>query len=149
MIKELLIHQASLYFTSKICHSFMCCLVQQAVEKIDRMRECAGKILMNVLHAEPALPHIPRHAELKEILPAFVLDFVNVNMFRNLEINWTNATTVFPLMIKLINFEEYRENLLLGLCPSIGGVTSAMVHKLLQSFNCDRCSMVVMSCWSM
>lgn len=51
----------------------MCCLAQQAGEKIDRYRAHAGTIFLRLLHsAEPAVPHIPHREELLSIFPPWV-----------------------------------------------------------------------------
>lgn len=51
----------------------MCCLAQQAAEKIDRYRAHAGNVFLRLLHStEPAVPHIPQQEELLSIFPAWV-----------------------------------------------------------------------------
>lgn len=48
----------------------MCCLAQQAAEKIDRYRAHAGKVFLRLLHSnQPAVPHIPHKEELLRIFP--------------------------------------------------------------------------------
>lgn len=48
----------------------MCCLAQQAAEKIDRYRAHAGNVFLRLLHStEPAVPHIPHQKELLDIFP--------------------------------------------------------------------------------
>lgn len=48
----------------------MCCLAQQASEKIDRYRAHAGNIFLHLLHSkEPVVPHIPHQEELLAIFP--------------------------------------------------------------------------------
>lgn len=51
----------------------MCCLAQQASEKIDRYRAHAGNIFLHLLHSkEPVVPHIPHQEELLAIFPPWV-----------------------------------------------------------------------------
>ena len=42
-------------------------LVQQALEKIDRTRAVAGASLLDVVYADPPVPHVPAHHELRAI----------------------------------------------------------------------------------
>lgn len=49
------------------CEEAICCLVQQANEKIDRTRGVALTTLTALLLHTPTLPHIPHHTILKEI----------------------------------------------------------------------------------
>ena len=50
----------------------MQCLVQQAAEKIDRTRVCAGVAFLKLLHHEPEVPHIVCREQLMKIFPRFV-----------------------------------------------------------------------------
>lgn len=51
----------------------MCCLAQQAAEKIDHFRAHAGKVFLHLLHnTEPVVPHIPHREELLSMFPVWV-----------------------------------------------------------------------------
>uniref|UniRef100_A0A3P8S6M8 Tubulin-specific chaperone D n=1 Tax=Amphiprion percula TaxID=161767 RepID=A0A3P8S6M8_AMPPE len=85
----------------------MCCLAQQAAEKIDRYRAHAGTIFLRLLHStEPAVPHIPHREEL---------------------------LTIFPVETTLLGLPEYQYHTLLGLTVSVGGITESTVHFSSQS----------------
>jgi hypothetical protein len=64
-----LVHKLGDFFDKDLCESFVCALFQQSMEKIDKIRYCAGKILFQILHHEPAIPFIPHHQQLKETFP--------------------------------------------------------------------------------
>ncbi|XP_020626619.1 tubulin-specific chaperone D-like [Orbicella faveolata] len=96
----------------------MCCLAQQASEKIDRTRAHAGEIFLSLVYMDsPLLPHIPHHKELLKIFP------------RNecLEMNWSAPADCFPRITKLLGLSSYRRSVLLGLTVSVGGLTESLV----------------------
>lgn len=48
----------------------MCCVAQQASEKIDRFRAHAASVFMTLLHPEgPPVPHVPHREELEKLFP--------------------------------------------------------------------------------
>lgn len=50
----------------------MCCVAQQASEKIDRVRAHAARVFMTLLHCEGApLPHVPHRGQLEELFPRY------------------------------------------------------------------------------
>lgn len=57
------------------CERILCCLAQQASEKIDRFRAHAARVFMTLLHATgpagPAVPHVPHRAELERLFPRY------------------------------------------------------------------------------
>lgn len=64
----------------------MCCLAQQAAEKIDRYRAHAGNIFLRLLHSkQPAVPHIPHREELLRVFPV-----------------WVNPVIISPLLLEHI-----------------------------------------------
>uniref|UniRef100_A0A672IVK6 Tubulin-specific chaperone D n=1 Tax=Salarias fasciatus TaxID=181472 RepID=A0A672IVK6_SALFA len=92
----------------------MCCLAQQAAEKIDRYRAHAGNIFLRLLHSsEPAVPHIPHREELLSIFPV---------------LNWTAPSQAYPHIAQLLGLPEYQYHTLLGLTVSVGGVTESTVQ---------------------
>ncbi|XP_051796853.1 tubulin-specific chaperone D isoform X1 [Acanthochromis polyacanthus] len=104
--------------------SMMCCLAQQAAEKIDRYRAHAGNIFLRLLHsAEPAVPHIPHQEELLTILPVETTT----------SLNWNAPSQAFRYIAQLLGLPEYQYHTLLGLTVSVGGITESTVHFSSQS----------------
>eukprot|EP01119_Soliformovum_irregulare_P014237 TRINITY_DN3884_c2_g1_i1.p1 TRINITY_DN3884_c2_g1~~TRINITY_DN3884_c2_g1_i1.p1 ORF type:complete len:1072 (-),score=395.86 TRINITY_DN3884_c2_g1_i1:58-3273(-) len=103
------------FWTEEDCTSVIQGLLQQSMEKIDRIREISGKSLHDLLYSDPEIPKIPHRAELEKIFP------------RDSTGPWSNSNAMFPQLIQLIHLKEFREPILLGLVPSLGGVTSSLV----------------------
>uniref|UniRef100_A0A3B5AMD7 Tubulin-specific chaperone D n=1 Tax=Stegastes partitus TaxID=144197 RepID=A0A3B5AMD7_9TELE len=96
----------------------MCCLAQQAAEKIDRYRAHAGNIFLRLLHStEPAVPHIPHREELETTT----------------SLNWNAPSQAFRYIAQLLGLPEYQYHTLLGLTVSVGGITESTVHFSSQS----------------
>ncbi|XP_047427663.1 tubulin-specific chaperone D isoform X2 [Mugil cephalus] len=107
-----------------LVRSMMCCLAQQAAEKIDRYRAHAGSIFLRLLHStEPAVPHIPHREELLSILPVETTT----------SLNWNAPSQAFPYIAQLLRLPEYQYHVLLGLTVSVGGITESTVHFSSQS----------------
>ncbi|XP_041634240.1 tubulin-specific chaperone D [Cheilinus undulatus] len=97
----------------------MCCLAQQAAEKIDRYRAHAGSILLHLLHStDPAVPHIPHREELLNIFPVETLT----------SLNWNAPSQAFKYITQLLRLPQYQHHTLLGLTVSVGGITESTVH---------------------
>ncbi|KAM4598518.1 tubulin-specific chaperone D [Polymixia lowei] len=102
----------------------MCCLAQQAAEKIDRYRAHAGAVFLRLLHgAEPAVPHIPHREELLSIFPAEL----------TAGLNWNAPSQAFPHITQLLRLPQYQYHTLLGLTVSVGGLTESTVRFSSQS----------------
>uniref|UniRef100_A0A672ZUY0 Tubulin folding cofactor D n=1 Tax=Sphaeramia orbicularis TaxID=375764 RepID=A0A672ZUY0_9TELE len=99
----------------------MCCLVQQAAEKIDRYRAHAGNIFLRLLHStEPAVPHIPHREELLSIFPPET----------TASLNWNAPSQAFQYITQLLGLTQYQYHTLLGLTVSVGGITESTVGHL-------------------
>ncbi|TRY90297.1 hypothetical protein DNTS_012375 [Danionella cerebrum] len=102
----------------------MCCLAQQAAEKIDSFRAHAGTVFLNLLHStDPSVPHIPHREELLSIFPPEVAS----------SLNWNAASQAFPHITQLLRLPQYQYHTLLGLCVSVGGLTESTVRFSSQS----------------
>uniref|UniRef100_A0A8C5BJQ9 Tubulin-specific chaperone D n=1 Tax=Gadus morhua TaxID=8049 RepID=A0A8C5BJQ9_GADMO len=102
----------------------MCCIVQQAAEKIDRYRAHAGMVFLRLLHcSDPAVPHIHHREELLSIFPVET----------GTTLNWNASSHAFPYITQLLGLEHYRYHTLLGLTVSVGGLTSSTVRFSSQS----------------
>ncbi|KAM9745954.1 tubulin-specific chaperone D isoform 2-T2 [Menidia menidia] len=105
--------------SSDLVKPMMCCLAQQAAEKIDRYRAHAGNIFLRLLHStEPAVPHIPQREELLSILP----------FETTTSLNWNAPSQAFKYIAQLLGLPEYQYHTLLGLSVSAGGITESTVH---------------------
>lgn len=93
-------------------------ILQQAAEKIDRVRVAAGRVFAQLLHSNaPRIPNIPQHDDLVCVFPEKEL----------LALNWATAMDVFPRLAQLLSFPAYCEHVLLGLVVSVGGLTESLV----------------------
>ncbi|KAE8283277.1 Tubulin-specific chaperone D Beta-tubulin cofactor D Tubulin-folding cofactor D [Larimichthys crocea] len=97
----------------------MCCLAQQAAEKIDRYRAHAGNIFLSLLHStEPAVLHIPHREELLTIFPVTTMT----------SLNWNAPSQAFKYITELLRLPQYQRHTLLGLTVSVGGITESTVQ---------------------
>lgn len=102
----------------------MCCLAQQASEKIDRYRAHAGDVLLRLLHCkDPAVPHIPHQEELLTIFP----------LETRTNLNWKAPSQAFHYITRLLGLSHYQYHTLLGLTVSVGGITESTVQYSSQS----------------
>uniref|UniRef100_A0A4W6FZD4 Tubulin-specific chaperone D n=1 Tax=Lates calcarifer TaxID=8187 RepID=A0A4W6FZD4_LATCA len=105
-----------------VVNRMMCCLAQQAAEKIDRYRAHAGNIFLRLLHStKPAVPHIPHQEELLSIFPTTT------------SLNWNAPSQAFQYITQLLRLPQYQYHTLLGLTVSVGGITESTVHFSSQS----------------
>ncbi|XP_016070936.1 PREDICTED: tubulin-specific chaperone D [Miniopterus natalensis] len=109
------------------CQRVMCCLAQQASEKIDHFRAHAAHVFMTLLHsagpAGPTIPHVPHRRELEKFFPRSEVASVN----------WTAPSQAFPRITRLLGLPTYRYHVLLGLAVSVGGLTESTVRYSTQS----------------
>ncbi|XP_072036691.1 tubulin-specific chaperone D-like isoform X1 [Amphiura filiformis] len=115
-------HDPSL-LTPDICKRILQDLLQQATEKIDRTRACAGDAFLKLLHNDIPIPHIPEREKLLQIFPKSDL----------LMLNWSAPSDAFPKMTQLLSLPIYRYHVLLGLTVSVGGLTESLVKHSSQS----------------
>lgn len=97
-------------------HKVICGFLQQAVEKIDRTRGLAGRLLCQIIHHNPPIPHIRHHSRLKDVLPN-----------ETEAVLWLFADHTFPLFCSLLDLPAYSPALLLGLSASIGQLTESLI----------------------
>ncbi|KND02583.1 uncharacterized protein SPPG_03041 [Spizellomyces punctatus DAOM BR117] len=109
------------YMTQDIALRIICNLCQQSVEKIDRMREAAGKTLLFLLWDVPGFT-FEGHTELKKILP------------KNNQIHWNTAADVYPTMMQVLCIPQFRVSTLVGLVVAIGGLSESLVRSSSTNF---------------
>jgi len=101
-------------------------IVQQANEKIDRVRALAGRIFYNLLYAvSPAGLPIPGIPNREQVMNIFTKDHGCTK--------WGIESETFPLFVKLITVHGYSDKVLLGLIVSVGGLTERLVKSSSQS----------------
>ncbi|XP_010617003.1 tubulin-specific chaperone D [Fukomys damarensis] len=106
------------------CERVMCCVAQQASEKIDRFRAHAAHVFLTLLHSDSSpVPHVPHRRELEALLPRSEVSSVN----------WNAPSQAFPRITQLLGLPTYRYHVLLGLAVSVGGLTESTVKHSTQS----------------
>ena len=91
-------------------------LLQQAVEKIDRVRECAGQVLHSLI-------------EHGSIAVASELPLLRDSVLSGpLPVDWSNPAETFPRFVSLLSCCCFRPCLLSGLVVSVGGLTESVVR---------------------
>ncbi|EDO35005.1 predicted protein, partial [Nematostella vectensis] len=118
-VTKLVLQMDSSLLNPDVCQRLMCCLVQQASEKIDRTRAHAGEILVQLVHHDPRIPHIPHHEQLLELFKRETCS----------ELNWSAPADCFPVVTRLLGMPTYRYPTLLGLTVSVGGLTESLVRQ--------------------
>uniref|UniRef100_A0A2K5F6I2 Tubulin-specific chaperone D n=1 Tax=Aotus nancymaae TaxID=37293 RepID=A0A2K5F6I2_AOTNA len=107
-----------------ICERIMCCVAQQASEKIDGFRAHAASVFLTLLHFDsPPIPHVPHRGELEKLFPRSSVASVN----------WSAASQAFPRITQLLGLPTYRYHVLLGLVVSVGGLTESTIRHSTQS----------------
>lgn len=128
------------------CERVMCCVAQQASEKIDRFRAHAARVFLTLLHFDsPPIPHVPHRQELESLFPRYCqiqiasypspskhgLHLRKSLSFRSdvATVNWNAPSQAFPLITQLLGLPTYRYHVLLGLAVSVGGLTESTVRR--------------------
>lgn len=90
-------------------------LVKQALEKINRVRDTAGRTLRTILHNKSIfIPFIPHNEELKLLVP------------EEKNINWGAPAVAFARLVPLLKFPEYRIFVMSGVVVSVGGLADSL-----------------------
>ncbi|CAJ0763038.1 13373_t:CDS:2 [Entrophospora sp. SA101] len=113
------------WWTNDLSKNVFSSLLKQSVERIDKIRSCAGKVLLNLLYKkividgeEKFLFDVPGREILQKILP------------RDKEIHWIKPSELYPRLIKLLILPEYRFDLLTGLVIAAGGLTESLQDRI-------------------
>ncbi|CAB3237106.1 unnamed protein product [Arctia plantaginis] len=130
--------------SSQIIKDIMCGVAQQAVEKIDRTRAHAGRIFTSFIYNDPPITNIPHHDALKRIFPSeevelkqpHQMDDDNEQTLTSENSNvvlWLFPGHTMPRFVQLLNYSDYRYNLIKGLVVSGGELTESLVKHTTQS----------------
>lgn len=96
-------------------------IIMSCLEKIDRIRESAGAILIQLLDDRDII--IPYRIEIESLL------------IGKESLNWLNSAEVIPLMTNLLHIPDFRKPVLTGLVLNIGGLTESLVRHSTDSFS--------------
>ncbi|KAH7863931.1 hypothetical protein Vadar_023696 [Vaccinium darrowii] len=112
MIKN---NQKHTLFDDKLACSIVGGIIKQAVEKMDKIREMAAKILQTILYEKTLyVPFIPYREKLEEIIPEKVVS------------EWGVPTFSYPRLVKLLELSCYSKSVLSGLVISVGGLQDSL-----------------------
>ncbi|KAH6812160.1 ARM repeat superfamily protein [Perilla frutescens var. frutescens] len=107
--------QLSSYFDATLAINLVGGIVKQAVEKMDKLRESAARILQRLLYNKTtSVPHIPHREILEHIVPA------------EAELKWGVPTFSYPRFVPLLKVSCYSKYVASGLVISIGGLQDSL-----------------------
>ncbi|XP_074350535.1 tubulin-folding cofactor D isoform X2 [Apium graveolens] len=102
-------------FDSNIAASVVGGIAKQAVEKMDKMREIAAKVLYRILYNESIfVPFLPHREKLEKVIP------------NEANIKWAVPTNSYYRFVKLLQFSCYSKHLVAGIVISIGGLQESL-----------------------
>lgn len=100
-------------FASELVTDFLGQLLQQAAEKIDRVRRTSGRCIAFLL--------------CEGQLSRSIDSFARLAPLRDDSIEWGNPSSVLPSIVGLLTLARYRKQLLTGLVVSAGGLSESLV----------------------
>ncbi|KAG2210327.1 hypothetical protein INT47_003312 [Mucor saturninus] len=101
------------YLAVSSTSNFIAALLKQSVERIDKVRSSAGKVLCDLVLSSDTLEFPGR-------------DYLRQYITRDL--SWAAPSDLYPVMVHLLKIPEYRFELLTGLIASAGGLTESLVR---------------------
>ncbi|KAM1263652.1 hypothetical protein ACFX2G_029250 [Malus domestica] len=108
-------NQLQLLYDANLATNIVAGISKQAVEKMDKLREAAAKVLQRLLYNEMAyVPHIPHRKKLEEIVP------------NKADLKWGVPTFSYPRFVQLLQFGCFSSSVLSGLVISIGGLQDSL-----------------------
>ena len=107
---------ASVLLPTPLLDECVAALLQQAVEKIDRVRECAGQVLQSLVE-RGSLQSAAHSALLEDTFRA-----------KPRRVDWSVPAETFPTLVPLLSCPAFRPSLLTGLVVSVGGLTESVVR---------------------
>uniref|UniRef100_A0A2P2K0Q0 Beta-tubulin cofactor d n=1 Tax=Rhizophora mucronata TaxID=61149 RepID=A0A2P2K0Q0_RHIMU len=103
------------FFDTNMAMSMIGGIVKQAVEKIDKIREAAAKVLQRILYNKKIfVPFLPYRKKLEEIIP------------NDPYIEWSVPAVTYPRFVQLLQFSCYSRVVLSGLVVAIGGLQDSL-----------------------
>ncbi|EPS73351.1 hypothetical protein M569_01400, partial [Genlisea aurea] len=111
----------SLYDVDLACE-VVSLLAKQAVEKMDKLRESAARILLRILYNKSIfVPNIPERENLEAMIP------------NKDDLKWGVAANSFPCFVRLLQLSCYSKYVVSGLVISIGGLQDFLRKASLKS----------------
>ncbi|KAG6677496.1 hypothetical protein I3842_14G030100 [Carya illinoinensis] len=102
-------------FDANLASIFVGAICKQAVEKMDKLREAAAKVLQRILYNEIIhIPYIPYRERIEEIVP------------NDAGLKWGVPTVSYPRFVQLLQFDCYSRSVLSGLVTSTGGLQDSL-----------------------
>lgn len=98
------------YFDSILANKIVGSIIKQAVEKMDKLRDSAARILHRILHNETFVPHIPEREALLRMVPSEA----NIKLGVRQESKFLVECRLFSLLMYTI-FSLYRYHLSLSI----------------------------------
>ncbi|CAI0383424.1 unnamed protein product [Linum tenue] len=103
------------FFDEKLATSVIGGIVKQAVEKMDKLREAAAKVLQRILYnTKPFVPFIPYREKLEKIIPD------------ESETKWGVPNFSYPRFVELLQLSSYSRFVVSGLVISAGGLQDSL-----------------------
>ncbi|KAL8555073.1 hypothetical protein ACS0TY_003029 [Phlomoides rotata] len=107
--------QISSYFDASLANDLVGSIVKQAVEKMDKIRESAARILQRIIYNKITfVPHIPYREILEHIIPD------------EAELDWGVPTFSYHRFVQLFEVSCYSKYVMSGLVVSIGGLQDSL-----------------------
>ncbi len=104
------------FFDDELCCLLLSTLLKQLGEKLDVVRCKAGECLERLLiNSSPRLPFVPHRERLVRALS-----------LREQSTNWADPAITFPLVMRVVNIDEFIEPILSGIVISVGGLTESV-----------------------
>lgn len=108
-------NQVVSFFDANLATNVIGGIAKQAVEKMDKIREAAAKVLQRILYNKAIfIPFIPYRENLEEIVP------------NETDLKWGVPTFSYQLFVQLLRFSCYSRSVLSGLVISIGGLQDSL-----------------------
>nr|XP_016438894.1 PREDICTED: tubulin-folding cofactor D-like isoform X2 [Nicotiana tabacum] len=108
-------NQMKFLFDENVATCLVGGVVKQAVERMDKLRELAAKVLQRILYNKSIfVPFIPHRERLEQIFPD------------DADLKWGVATFSYPHFLQLLGINCYRKYVISGLVTSIGGLQDSL-----------------------
>ncbi|KAL2514965.1 Tubulin-folding cofactor D [Forsythia ovata] len=107
--------QIKSFFDENLATNLVGGIAKQAVEKMDKIRESAARILQRILYNKTIfVPYIPYREKLENIVPD------------EADIKWGVPTFSYPRFVQLLRHSCYGKYIISGLVISIGGLQESL-----------------------
>ncbi|KAI8636410.1 tubulin folding cofactor D C terminal-domain-containing protein [Parasitella parasitica] len=101
------------YLEKSSTSHLLAALLKQSVERIDKVRSIAGRVLCDLILKSEYLEYPGK-------------DYLRLQIRQDLL--WSSPSDLYPVMVHILRIPEYRLELLTGLISSAGGLTESLVR---------------------